>query len=117
MNLNLSSFIRVKTSVNNKTLNFLIDTGADISIIKFGSIYCKANINTDRITRLNGIGQGLVSTIGTITTDLILDLTVENVIISHRFHVTNDDFPIPCDGIIGLDFIKTYNCVLDQMTK
>lgn len=34
-------------------------------------------------------------------------------VIPHNFHVVNFEFPIPCDGILGIDFIKKYNCQLD----
>ena len=67
------------------------------------------NINTNRIRTLSGIGQGKIRSIGSIH----FDLKFENYLIPHDFHVVRDDFPIPCDGIIGMDFIRKYNCILD----
>lgn len=31
--------------------------------------------------------------------------------------MVRDDFPIPYDGIIGLDFIRKYNCVLEYRNE
>ena len=33
----------------------------------------------------------------------------------HKFHAVPNDFPIPCDGIIGVDFLREFNCKLDFM--
>ena len=34
-------------------------------------------------------------------------------IIPHNYHLVEQNFPIPSDGIIGIDFIKKFNCLLD----
>lgn len=86
----------------------MVDTGADISLIKLA--HFKVNeINTNNISTLSGIGQGKIRSIGTTH----FDLRYKKYLIPHTFHVVDDDFPIPCDGIIGMDFIRRFNCVLD----
>ena len=71
--------------------------------------YAFKNINTKYTTKLSGIGEGEIKTLGT----LFFDLRFNNYLIPHKFHIVKNDFPIPCDGIIGIDFIKKYNCVLE----
>lgn len=51
----------------------------------------------------------MINTIGRVKADL----KVENILIPVSLQVVQGDFPIPSDGILGLDFIKKYNCVLD----
>lgn len=108
LNLNLSIFVNIKIEHSNDKVTLLVDTGADISLIKLAH-FTQDQINTNRISTLSGIGQGKIKSIGTTH----FDLRYKNFLIPHTFHVVNDDFPIPCDGIIGMDFIKKYNCVLD----
>lgn len=85
-----------------------MDTGADVSLVKKGSISLTDIRTTDTIN-LNGIGQGTITTKGIVT----IDLKVDNILIAHDFHIVDDNFPIPSNGILGLDFIKHYNCILD----
>lgn len=33
--------------------------------------------------------------------------------IEHKLHVVSDNFPIPCNGIIGKDFLKRHHCLID----
>ena len=108
VNLKLSNFVFVETSLNESANTFLLDTGSDISIIKQKFI---KNLNTDDTLtyKLKGIGEGTKSTLGFVETNILLN----NFTLNHKFQVVDNDFPIPCDGIIGDDFIKTYNCLLD----
>lgn len=113
INLHLSSYISSRSTLNNSVSTFLVDTGADISIFKKSHINQNVFIDTSTVTRLNGIGHGTVSTLGMVSADLIL----EDLLVRHDFHVVEDNFPIPCSGILGLDFFKKYNCVLDYQTN
>jgi len=42
--------------------------------------------------------------------ELSAALVVHTVVGLHNFHIVASNFPIPCDGIIGIDFLKNYNC-------
>lgn len=50
---------------------------------------------------------------GTVQSLLLFDNNIE---IPIEFSVIPDNFPIPVEGIIGKDFIKRYNCILDYLT-
>lgn len=92
-----------------KTLIFLLDTGASISLVKFNKILFNTPINNNIISHISGIKEGFIQTIGLTTSDI----EIGNFSLNHNFHVVNDNFPIPADGIIGLDFIHKYKCKLD----
>lgn len=79
-----------------------------MSVIKLNKVL-NEQIDTHATTNLSGVGEGLTTTIGKVYTDLI----VEDILIRHEFHVVENNFPIPVDGIIGIDFIRNYNCMLD----
>lgn len=51
----------------------------------------------------------MIPTLGSVKNSLF----ISNTEFFQTFHVVEDSFPIPCDGIVGLDFIKNNNCVLD----
>lgn len=42
-----------------------------------------------------------------------MNLIFEHLSIEHTVHIVNDDFPIPSHGMIGNDFAKKHNCILD----
>lgn len=42
-----------------------------------------------------------------------IEIQTNRYIIPHNFHIVDSNFAIPCDGIIGIDFIKKFNCQLD----
>lgn len=108
INLNLSIFIKTKNHETNTVLTLLIDTGAEISLLKAKAKEYN-NINFSNISNITGVGQGTIQSIGTVD----LDIRIQDVLVPHEFHVVPENFPIPCDGIIGIDFIKKYNCVLE----
>ena len=112
MNLSLGAFVKLFNFYTNKLLVLLVDTGADISLIKSQNINEKNKINSNELKSLSGIGEGTVNSIGSTQ----LELRVENfAVVTHKFHVVHDDFPIPCDGIVGMDFLTEFNCNLDFM--
>lgn len=65
----------------------------------------KYNRNKSNKTNIAGIGQGTIQSIGQASIDLLFD--------KHDFQIVHNEFSIPCDGIIGLDFIRKFNCQID----
>lgn len=61
---------------------------------------------------LNGITNESVKSLGEINADLYLNSHKLN----HDFHLVNDDFPIHCDVLLGLDFMKKFSIILDYST-
>lgn len=73
----------------------MIDTGAELSIIKQASIPPEIPIYTDVVYDLNGITQGHLATIGYIKAKIV------NMVA--KIHVVQN-LPIAQDGILGTDF-------------
>lgn len=88
---------------------FLIDTQADISVIKESALNYDTSINSGDTITIKGVTSSKTESLGTTETTIILD----EVDIPHTFHVVPSDFGIPSDGIIGKDFIKLHRCNLD----
>lgn len=107
INPSFSAYINVKNNFSNKIINFLVDTQAQISIIKINEV--KVNeINKREIVKITGVTSGIIITQGTIN----LELNFDRFVIIHKFHVVQEDFNIPTRGIIGHDFITANKCNL-----
>lgn len=65
--------------------------------------------NQNEIINITGITTNSITTLGTICTNLI----VSNYLIQQVFHVVDDDFNIPVNGILGKDFLKDNKCHID----
>lgn len=109
MNLNLSDFLSLQCSNLSGAKTFLLDTQADISLIKHNSVDEDVFVNNRNLINIKGIAHDVIETHGTIQTEFLIDGRA----ISHELHVVPNDFRIPSDGIIGRDFIKEYQCVID----
>ncbi len=83
-------------------LKFLFDSGAQISLVKLSKLRSKVSIMSSDSCFLNGIASSkvLTPTLGS----CILRMEVENVLITHKFQVVNDDFlHLSQDAILGND--------------
>lgn len=90
-------------------LIFTIDTGAMTSIIRSGKIRRGTIVNRDH-TQFRGLVKGhSVNSIGKVTTSL----SINHTSIEHTFYIINDDINLTNDGILGLDFLKTYKARID----
>lgn len=103
----MKDFVEIFSGEQN--LTFLVDTQADISIIKFNSISNKNDINFSEKIWLKGITDQSIESLGTI----YLNLQMENMQTETKFNVVNENFPIPSDGILGKDFIYMNSCKID----
>lgn len=93
-------------------INFLVDTGATISLIKKGSIPKEARIHHDILADLKGIDKvdNPTRTLGYVDLEFVNNL-------KFTLHVVNDDFPIGANGIIGGDILNKYKGMIDYNTK
>lgn len=100
--------MKARNTITNNIITFLVDTGADISLLNQSNREYSQLIDP-YYTIISGIGKGTIKSLGSMQ----LDLKIEIFLIPHEFQVVHRNFPIPCDGIQGIDFIKKYNCVLE----
>lgn len=87
-----------------KKLIFLVDTGADISIViensdDFDDIQDNYIIDIKEISQEVTKSRGLTS----------IEMQTTKYIIQHDFHIYNLEFAIPCDDILGIDLSSSYN--------
>lgn len=108
-NPNFSDFIEIPVEHSSQNCSFLIDTQADISLIKFSSLREKANFDTRYTVTLRGISSSGIDTFGILSTRLFFN----DESILHQLHVTPNSINILSNGILGKDFLKTFNCTID----
>jgi transposase InsO family protein len=93
--------------IQGQNVSFLIDTGATLSLIHIDKIPNNVRL-LENNTVITGVG-------GNITCKNIAYLSLENCnerSFTHKFHVLHD-MPCHADGIIGLDFMRTYGANID----
>lgn len=97
--LNYNDYVTMRCTIDNVeyTFNFLVDTQADICILRRASLFETHNIDTNRTIYIKGITQDSLQSFGTLN----IDLNVNHGVITHEFHIVPDDFNVDCDGIIG----------------
>ena len=89
-----------------KPCNLIVDTGADISIIKENTLEQLQNIYPQRNCIINVITKGSIESVGKTYTNILIN----NFKIPHEFQVVEKDFPISPDGILGKYFLSKYGC-------
>lgn len=89
-----------------KPVNLIVDTGADVSIIKENLLNEFQKIYINQKCTINGVTDGKVETIGRTSTNILINDTS----IPHNFQVVTKNFPIQTDGILGRDFLAKYGC-------
>lgn len=107
--MNHADYISVYSSISQNKRTFLVDTQADISVVKVDSIHRGVDLNESERITIRGITDDAIESFGTTEIDLLCD----NYRVTHKFHVVSDDFNIASDGILGKDFIKTMRCNLN----
>jgi hypothetical protein len=91
--------------------SFNLDTGADVSLIKLKQVPLDVEI-VKRIITIKGVTSGSIHTLGIAK----INIHYNSQFFPKTFHVVPNSFPIPSDGLIGIDFITKYNAILDYNT-
>lgn len=102
----------VATQLHPEKIPFLVDSQADISVIKRSSVPSAFEINHDEIISIKGITDNFITSVGTIEINLLFD----EFYLIHTIHVVPDEFAIPVPGILGKDFLKDFQCTIDYAT-
>lgn len=87
----------------------MVDTQADVSLLKINAMQRNFDINTQNSIKLSGITDGHINSRGTQQ----IHLYFEKIQINFPFHIVDEVFPIPSHGIMGKDFIQYFKCNLD----
>lgn len=112
INNNLTNFIVLLTNVSKRPLTFLIDSGADISVINIKSFEFNLDISKEKFCTISGITENSTSSLGTMN----LDLYIEDDCINQEFQVVDENFSLITDGILGRNFLINNLCNIDFET-
>ena len=90
-----------------------MDTGSDLSLIKQHSLVNDIELNQNNTRTLLGIGNTPVHTFGEVN----LEVLINSKIITHKFHVVSDTFPVDANGVIGNDFLTINKAIINYMSN
>jgi hypothetical protein len=94
-------------------LRFLIDTGAEISIVKGTSLKLGLNYEPAKGINVKGISDALLYTEGT----TLLNLFTLTHKTTHVYYIMGDNFDCQYDGILGQDFWKNKRVTVDYCNR
>lgn len=100
-------------SRNARKLKFLIDTGAEISVIRSSSLTPGVEYQLHEGVEIKGISNTVMKTEGTLDLKLFTD-THET---SHTFHVLGKNLEMQYDAILGKDFLEERESVIDYCAR
>lgn len=112
LKLRYSDYVTLECDTSSIPYSLLVDTQADISILRHSKIDNDARIDRSDIIFIKGITSETLSTIGTCMVQIYFSETT----IQHLFHIVSDHFDINADGIIGKDFLTKFNCHINFET-
>ena len=89
---------------------FLIDSGAEMNIIKLSALMDHVIVNETDKKNIKGINAITIKTLGSI----VIPIQIKDETFITKFDIVKDDFPIPGSGIIGRTFLKENKAILDM---
>jgi len=96
-----------------RKLKFLIDTGAEISLIRSSSLTPGVNYQFHKEVDIKGISKAVMRTEGTVE----LKLFTETHETTHTFHDLGEDSEMHCGAILGKDFLEERDSVINYCSR
>ena len=84
---------------------FLLDTGSEGNLIKISSLPFDCGINITEKIFPKGVSGKIVSTLATTEISIFGYPT--------KFQIVTEDFPIPCEGLLGAEYFENSHAILD----
>jgi transposase InsO family protein len=95
--------VRLRTDASNgRELLLLVDTGADVSLLKPTNLDKSKLFDPDGRVKVKSVDGTIIETFGTVRTSVIVDFLK----IPFTFQLVSKQVDIPCDGILGRDFLE-----------
>jgi hypothetical protein len=95
--------IRVHTDISNgRELSLLVDTGEDVSLLKPDNLDKTRKFDPDGRVRVKSVDGSIIETFGAVQTIA----NVYSLKIPFTFQLVSKQVDIPCDGIVGRDFLE-----------
>jgi len=97
-------FLKLKVDVSRveEELLFLVDTGADVSLLKGSKLVGTAEFNPDKRIKVKCVDGSGIETHGAIEAKIGLG----SKSVTHSFQLVSKQVDIPCGGILGRDFLQ-----------
>jgi len=93
----------------NEIVKLLVDTGADLNLIKLGALHDDVQVSDTKIFMLQGINDRTVKTMRFTKLTIISG----NQTSESEFHVVPTNFPILGDGILGKPFLTDNQIIIE----
>lgn len=97
------------SDITDNQCTYLIDSQADIAILKESAVNNFEAINKHEIIDIKGVTDGFIESLGTIDAVLMYN----GHAIPQAIHIVPNNFNIEADGIIGKDFLRGNLCNID----
>ena len=98
-------FLKLAVDISNDELLFLIDTGADISLLKAEKLLGNTEANPKMKVKVKCVNGSSIETDGLVEARVKL----RDSSLPHKFQLVSEQVEIPCDGILGRDFLVKAN--------
>jgi hypothetical protein len=96
-------FLKLKIDASKEEgLLFLVDTGADVSLLKGNKLVGTTEFNPEGKIEVKCVDGSTIETHGIVEAKIRLG----SKSITHSFQLVNKQVDIPCDGILGRDFFQ-----------
>jgi hypothetical protein len=105
--------VKGKMNIGVKDEMVLVDTGAELCLLKHSSLKEGTVYNPSTTINVRGISNEIERTLGEVNAKLI----VGNYETEHKFHAVGSGMNIPCDGILGKDFFESKQATIDYVRK
>ena len=109
MNASISNYVCSGLALSDSKCTFIVDTGSDISVIKSHKVKPTQIFYPNEKCTISGIGHDKILTQGSTNTHIKFPY----ILLEAKFHIVDNHFPIPTDGILGRDFLTKYRCKID----
>ena len=94
-------------------IDLLVDTGADISLIKLSNFLSNTDFYGDVKIKISGLSTDNIETLGYCFTNIRINDSNYKAL----FHIVKDNFPIPYEGILGNDIITDLGMIINNKSK
>lgn len=96
-----------------KTSTFLIDSGAEISVLKAITSLGDTIVDKSKNIEVSSLSGKPLRTLGTANCEFYKN----GITFNHDVHMVENNLQLKYDGILGHDFLNKYLCTIDYETK
>lgn len=104
------TLIYITTDLSNSELCFMIDTGAQTSIVKAEKLHKTLTVTKSDSMNFKGVSQDTpIKSYGSV----MANFRINNANFEHKLYIVGNKINLNMDGILGHDFLKTFGAQID----